>query len=47
MMKSESSETPKQEQHEQPSWVQLELPFEDFELGAPYCGTDGTCESCQ
>lgn len=52
-MKNENEETPKQEQPglqgSHPSEVlaaRMTEP-EDFPLGAAYCGTDGTCESCQ
>jgi hypothetical protein len=52
-MKSENEETQKPEQHglqgSHPSEVltgRVAEP-EDFPLGKAYCGTDGTCESCQ
>lgn len=56
-MKSEYDETPKPEQHalqgSHPSEVlalagrMAEPMVDDFPLGQAYCGTDGTCESCQ
>ena len=54
-MKSENEETPKQEQPVlQGSHPSEALTLagrvaepEDFPLGQAYCGTDGTCDSCQ
>lgn len=54
-MKSENDETPKQEQRvlqgSHPSEALAlagRIADTDYwELGSAYCGTDGTCESCQ
>lgn len=53
-MRNESDETPKPESEGQPPVSQANLldkagipPSDDFELGSPYCGTDGPCEGCQ
>lgn len=55
-MKSENDETPKQEQRvlqgSPPSEAltlsgRMAEQGDDFPLGNAYCGTDGTCESCQ
>lgn len=52
-MKSENEETQKQEQpalqgsHPSEVLTGRVADPEDFPLGAAYCGTDGTCESCQ
>jgi hypothetical protein len=47
-----AEETPKQEQPvlqgSHPSEaLASHLATDDFDLGPAYCGTDGTCESCQ